>query len=174
MRLYNKDMVIHPKLRNFSASCWSKLDTEVTEVSLRHAYTFIRNCVIIRNHSWICTYVFLWNASPCQVLIIHRSKTLRCGLSSRYISTAWLQYKGKCILNDNKQMQLILYWRIYNRCSYSFTNSFPLCSTRRDLYICLNVIVHYYVIPVIISCKSSYGWNRNIERNYTLFLLDWN
>ena len=27
-----------------SASCWSNLDTEVTEMFLRHAYTFIRNC----------------------------------------------------------------------------------------------------------------------------------
>ena len=27
-----------------SASCWSNLDTEVTEMFLRHAYTFNRNC----------------------------------------------------------------------------------------------------------------------------------
>ena len=52
---------------------------------------------------------------------------------------------------------------MYNKCAYSFVNSFPLCSTRRVLYICVYVIVLYYVIPVTISCKSSYGGNEEEE-----------
>ena len=46
----------------------------------------------------------------------------------------------------------------------AFTNSFPICSARRVLYISLYVIVLYYVIPVTISCKSSYGGNKDKEK----------
>ena len=135
MRLYNKDMVIYPKLRNFNASCWPKLDTEVTEVFLHLAYTFIRNCVIICNHSWICTYVFLWNASPCQVLIIHRSKTLRCGLSSRYISTDRFNTRANAFLMTLNKCNWF--------CTEEYTTNVHIHSQIHFLYVALAEIYTY-------------------------------